>query len=67
MSEDEKKEYVEATKEEATHRPNDEKQGLQEPRVKSYNPLQVGFIVFVILVLILVGFGIGTDWFGILD
>ncbi len=67
MSENEKKDYVEATETEAKNRPNDQKQGIQEPRVKGYNPLQIGSVIFIVLILILVAFGIGTDWFGIVD
>lgn len=65
MSNDDKKKYMKETEEEAKHRAPEDKQGLQEPRVTGYKPLQLGIIIFVILVLILVGFGIGTDWFGI--
>ncbi|EGA89843.1 hypothetical protein GPDM_07330 [Planococcus donghaensis MPA1U2] len=66
-NEDHEEEYMEATEEEAKHRSPEEKQGIQEPRVTGYKPLQVGMIVFVILVLVIVGFGFSTDWFGIFD
>ncbi|MBD8014766.1 hypothetical protein QL992_08185 [Microbacterium sp. APC 3898] len=67
MSNNEKDDYMKETEEEAKRRPNEEKEGLQEPRTTGYKPLQLGIIIFVVLVLILVGFGIATDWFGIFN
>lgn len=67
MSNSEKNDYMKETKEEAKSRPPEDKVGIQEPKTKGYKPLQLGIIIFVILVLIIVGFGIGTDWFGIFD
>lgn len=67
MSNSDKDDYMKETKKEAENRPNQLKEGLQEPRTTGYKPLQLGIIIFVVLVLILVGFGIGTDWFGIFN
>ncbi|MBT2569448.1 hypothetical protein [Planococcus sp. ISL-110] len=67
MSNSEKKDYMKETEEQAKQRPPEEKEGLQEPKTTGYKPLQLGIIIFVILVLIIVGFGIGTDWFGLFD
>ena len=67
MSNSEKKDYMKETEQEAKDQSNDQKEGIQEPRTTGYKPLQLGIIIFVVLVLILVGFGIGTDWFGIFD
>lgn len=67
MSKSDKEEYMKETEEEAKSHPPEEKEGIQEPRTTGYKPLQIGIIVFVVLVLIIVGFGIGTDWFGVFD
>ncbi|MDQ0428042.1 putative membrane protein YkgB [Planomicrobium stackebrandtii] len=65
MSNNDKDDYMKETKEEAKNHPPEEKEGIQEPRTTGYKPLQLGIIIFVVLVLILVGFGIATDWFGV--
>lgn len=65
MSNSDKEDYMKETEAEAKSRPPEDKEGIQEPRTTGYKPLQLGIIIFVVLALILVGFGIATDWFGV--
>lgn len=58
------REYMEENKE-TMQRPPVHKEGLEEPRTKGYKPLQIGFIIFVIVVLIIVIFGISSNMWGL--
>ncbi|MTD31015.1 hypothetical protein [Planomicrobium sp. YIM 101495] len=57
--------YMEANKE-TMERPPSEPEGLSEPRTKGYPPLQKGFIVFIVVVLIILVIGISTNMFGLM-
>ncbi|MGO1060790.1 hypothetical protein ACTL32_16885 [Planococcus sp. FY231025] len=58
------REYMEENKE-TMQRPPVQKEGLEEPRTKGYKPLQIGFVIFVIVVLIIVIFGINSNMWGL--
>lgn len=58
------REYMEENKE-TMQRPPVQKEGLEEPRTKGYKPVQIGIIIFVILVLIIVIIGISSDMWGL--
>ncbi|MFC4713289.1 hypothetical protein [Planococcus dechangensis] len=63
---DREQEYMKTSEKELENRsPNAEKEGLEEPRTTGYKPLQLGMIIFAIAVLVIVGFAIGFDWFGL--
>lgn len=61
---DREQEYMKTSGEELKNKPVDQK-GLEEPRRTGYKPLQLGMIIFAIAVLVIVGFAIGFDWFGL--
>lgn len=62
---DTEQEYMKTSEQEMDHKPPVEKEGLEEPKKTGYPPLQLGLIVFAIAVLVIVGFAIGFDWFGL--
>ena len=62
---DREQEYMKTSEQELDHKPPVEKEGLEEPKKTGYPPLQLGLIVFAIAVLVIVGFAIGFDWFGL--
>lgn len=62
---DREQEYMKTSEQELDHKPPKEEQGLDKPKTTGYPPLQLGLIVFGIAVLVIVGFAIGFDWFGL--
>lgn len=62
---DREQEYMKASKQEVEQKPPTTKEGLEEPKKTGYPPLQLGLIIFAIAVLVIVGFAIGFDWFGL--
>ncbi|MBZ5200084.1 hypothetical protein HU147_02540 [Planomicrobium chinense] len=60
------KEYMKASKESLKH-PPDQKEGLQEPRTTGYKPLQIGIVIFAILVIIVVIIGISNGMWGLFN
>ncbi|MGM0896284.1 MAG: hypothetical protein ACQEV0_00210 [Bacillota bacterium] len=63
---DREQEYMKTSEQELKHKqPGPEKEGLEEPKTTGYKPLQLGLIIFAIAVLVIVGFAIGFDWFGL--
>lgn len=56
--------YARANKSEMQGPPA-QKEGLEEPKVKGYKPIQIGIVIFVILVLIIIIFGISSDMWGL--
>ncbi|WP_271853447.1 hypothetical protein [Planococcus maritimus] len=62
---DREQEYMKTSEQELNNKPHTEKKGLEEPKKTGYPPLQLGLIVFGIAVLVIVGFAIGFDWFGL--
>lgn len=43
------------------------KEGLEEPKVKEMNKIKVGVAIFVVIMLIILGFGISFDLFGLMN
>ncbi|WKA56526.1 hypothetical protein [Planococcus shixiaomingii] len=41
--------------------------GLVEPKIKEYVPLEVGMVIFTIVVLVLIFVGIFTNMWGVID
>lgn len=63
---DREQEYMKTSEQELDRKqPMQEKEGLEEPRKTGYKPLQLGMIIFALAVLVIVGFAIGFDWFGL--
>ncbi|MBT2582684.1 hypothetical protein [Planococcus sp. ISL-109] len=63
---DKEQEYMKTSEQELEKKqPMPEKEGLEQPRKTGYKPLQLGMIIFAIAVLVIVGFAIGFDWFGL--
>lgn len=62
---DREQEYMKTSKQEVDHKTPAHKEGLEEPKKTGYPPLQLGLIIFAIAVLVIVGFAIGFDWFGL--
>ncbi|HSP23493.1 MAG TPA: hypothetical protein VLQ20_14310 [Planococcus sp. (in: firmicutes)] len=42
-------------------------EGLEEPKIKNYMPLQVGIVIFSIAILALIIFGISSNMWGLMD
>lgn len=64
-NQDREQEYMKTSEQELKNKPPTEEQGLEKPKTTGYPPLQLGLIVFGIAVLVIVGFAIGFDWFGL--
>lgn len=47
--------------------PPPRKEGLEEPKTKSFKPIQIGIAIFVIIVLILIITGISSDMWGLMN
>ena len=42
-------------------------EGLEEPKIKDYKPIQVGVVIFSIAILALIFFGISSDMWGLIN
>lgn len=66
MSEKEpnEKKYMETNKKEMPN-PPEQKEGIEEPRVKNFPKIQVGVAIFVVIILIIVIAGISYGMYGL--
>lgn len=66
MSEKDPKEekYMKENKK-TMQRPPVEKEGIQEPRVTGYRPIQIGIVIFVIIVIAIIIWGISSNMWGL--
>ncbi|WP_033542402.1 hypothetical protein [Planococcus sp. CAU13] len=62
----ERKDYMRKSTEDIDN-PPEQKEGLQEPRVKEMNKIKVGVAIFVVIVLIILIVGIASDMFGLMN
>ncbi|HSI68243.1 MAG TPA: hypothetical protein VK947_12530 [Planococcus sp. (in: firmicutes)] len=60
------REYM-AENKKTMQRPPEHKEGIEEPRVTGYKPLQVGIVIFAVLVIILIILGLSFDMFGLFN
>jgi len=66
MSEkDPKEEKYMKENEETMQRPPAQKEGLQEPRTTGYRPIQIGIVIFVIIVIAIIIWGISSNMWGL--
>ena len=58
------KKYMRENKE-TMQRPPVNKEGIEEPRVTGYRPLQIGLVIFIIIVIVVIIWGINSNMWGL--
>ena len=56
--------YMKENKE-TMQRPPVNKEGIEEPRVTGYRPLQIGLVIFIIIVIVVIIWGINSNMWGL--